>query len=420
MASEEFQPIQGMSDLAPPEIGLWQRLEAAARRLFVLYGFEEVRTPVIEKESLFIRSLGDSTDVVQKEMYAFEDRGGRRLAVRPEGTASVIRYVASRGQEAQDARLFYWGPMFRAERPQAGRRRQFHQVGAEAIGGANAAADAEMIALQIHLLSAWGLKQHVLHINTRGLPADRKAVQEGLARALQPHEAQLCDDCRKRLQVNLLRVLDCKNETCGAIVAGLPPVSSFMSAEARAYLDEVLRLLKALEIDARVNPRLVRGLDYYVHTVWEITHPGLGAQDALAGGGRYALELGSRTVEGVGFAMGVERVITACRADAVADPESPAPLAWIISLGDRAFEDNLRLVQSLRMRGVACGLDLGRRSIKAQMKMADRSKARFVVLRGDTEMEKGTFMFKEMASGAQTEIAMPELLERLSSTPRLE
>lgn len=413
MAAEELQPIQGMSDLGPPEISAWQRLESQARAVLRAYAFDEVRTPILERASTFIRSLGDTTDVVQKEMYLFEDRGGRPLAVRPEGTAGVMRYVASLGQEAQDARLYYIGPMFRCERPQAGRRRQFHQLGAEMIGPPCAAADAEALALQVHLLSAWGLKDFAISINTRGLPEDRAAVQAGLAGALAPHVERLCEDCRRRMQANILRVLDCKNETCRAIVAGLPPVTSFMAPESRAYLDEVLRMLQVLGIAVRVNPALVRGLDYYVHTVWEISHPALGAQDAIAGGGRYRIALGDRAVEGVGFAIGLERALTAVQHDVPPAPAARRQLVWMVSLGGPAFEENFRLAQTLRLRGIPCGMDTGRRSMKAQMRAADRAGASFVVLRGDSEVEKGTFMLKDMAAGSQVELAMPELLERV-------
>ncbi|MFH0908649.1 MAG: histidine--tRNA ligase [bacterium] len=413
MAAEEFQPLQGMSDISAPEVELWQDIEAQARRIFHLYGYTEVRTPVLERAGLFERSLGDTTDVVQKEMYAFEDRGGRRIALRPEGTASVIRYVASRGQDAADARLYYCGPMFRAERPQAGRKRQFHQVGSEFIGPANPAADAETLALQIHLLSSWGLKGFNVQVNTRGLPEDRKAVQDGLARLLEPRIGELCEDCRRRMATNILRVLDCKNESCRAIAKSLPPVTEFMSEEARKYLADVVAWLERLEIRATVNPALVRGLDYYVHTVWEITHPALGAQDALCGGGRYCIDVAGKVIEGVGFAMGLERVITALSTPGLDAPVSRMPLVWLVSMGEKAFAENVILLQSLRMRSIRSGMDLAGKSVKAQMRAADRAGATIVILRGDMEMEKGTFQFKDMAAGTQVEVEMPELMERL-------
>lgn len=414
MASGAFQPLAGTSDISSPEVRAWQAIEAAARRVFHVYGFEEIRTPVIEKEAVFTRSLGETTDVVQKEMYVFEDRGGRRVALRPEGTAGVMRYVCGAGPEAQDARLFYLGPMFRCERPQAGRKRQFHQVGVERIGEPNPVADAECIALQWQLLGAWGLEGAVLRVNTRGEAGDGPAVAAGLREALAPHREALCGDCRRRVEENVLRVLDCKQPGCRALADGLPPATSFMTGASRAYLDEVLRLLERLEVPAQRDERLVRGLDYYEHTVWEITHGALGAQDALSGGGRYRVTLGDRTVRGVGFAMGIERVVAALRG-AGAEPADPfgTPRAWIVSASEGAREDNLVLLQALRRRGVACGMDTGGRSMKAQMRAAGRSGAAYVVLRGDDELARGVFALKDMATGEQREVALPELMERV-------
>ncbi|MBW7907799.1 MAG: histidine--tRNA ligase [Kiritimatiellae bacterium] len=418
MASEEFQPLQGMADLAAPEIARWQQIEAQARNVLSRYGFSEVRTPVLERLELFVRSLGDETDVVQKEMYQFEDRGGRKLALRPEGTAGVMRYVAARGQDAQDARLYYIGPMFRSERPQAGRRRQFHQLGAEAIGAAHPAADAEVIALQLHLLQSWGLSQCRVHINTRGLGADRVNAQQQIRELLLAKRELLCADCQRRLDTNVLRVLDCKNPECAKIVSTLPPLTSFMSAEARSYLDEVCRSLTALEVPFELRPNLVRGLDYYQHTVWEITHPALGAQDAIAGGGRYLLNIGGRAIEGVGFAIGLERSLVALAAERPESPPDRLPLVWFVAQGERAHEEGLRLLQSLRWRGVAAQMCVDRRSMKAQFRAADRAKAMYVVVRGDAEIEKGLFLLKTLATGVQEELDLPSLMDRMKPLER--
>lgn len=414
MASDEFQPLQGMADLGPPEIKRWADVEQEARRIFALYGCDEIRTPILERAELFIRSLGDDTDVVQKEMYAFTDRGGRALAMRPEGTAGVMRYVASQGQEAGDARLFYIGPMFRAERPQAGRRRQFHQIGVEAIGAAHPAADAEIIALQAHLLHEWGLRQYRIRINTRGLPSDRAAAQSALRARLEPHRAVLCEDCRRRIDKNVLRVLDCKNPGCRAILDGIPPLSEFMSPDARAYLDEVVRLLERLELPIERSPNLVRGLDYYLHTVWEITHPALGAQDALAGGGRYQLLFGGRVIDGVGFAIGVERALMALEAEQPISQPSRVPLVWLVSHGAAALSENLVLMQALRRHQVPCRMCLDGRSVKAQFRAADRARAARVIVRGEAEMEKGTYVLKDLSTGAQQEIDLAELMRQLT------
>ncbi len=414
MDPSAYQSIQGMSDLAAPEIFLWQRLEQSAREVMRLWGFAEVRTPLLEYTHLFTRSLGDTTDVVQKEMYTFADRGGRSLTLRPEGTASVIRHVASLGAEGDDARLYYVGPMFRSERPQAGRKRQFHQLGVEAFGAPNPAADAEVIALQLQLFETWGLSGHTLDLNTRGVPEDRAAVTQGLSDAARPHLGALCEDCQRRFETNILRLLDCKKESCQQIVASLPPTTQFMGEASRKYLDDVLRLLGKLGINATVNPRLVRGLDYYVHTVWEIRHGALGAQDALAGGGRYQVALGDKTFQGVGFAIGLERAIMAVQKDnpalAAATPQTGA---WLVALGDTAREANLQLAKQLRCAGIACGMELGPRSMKAQMRAANKSGAKWVVIRGDNELAAGTAALKNLADGAQQDVPMSDLAARL-------
>lgn len=418
MGSDEFQPLQGMADLGPPEIDRWVALEQEARRVLALYGCDEIRTPILERTELFVRSLGDETDVVQKEMYAFTDRGGRALAMRPEGTAGVMRYVASKGQEAGDARLFYIGPMFRAERPQAGRRRQFHQLGVEAIGKPSPTADAEMIALHAHLLHAWGLSKCRIRVNTRGLPEDRATAQQALRARLEPHRAALCEDCRRRLDTNMLRVLDCKNAACRAILNGIPPLITFMSVEARAYLDEVVRQLELLGLPVERSPNLVRGLDYYLHTVWEITHPALGAQDALAGGGRYKLTFCGRAVEGVGFAIGLERALMALEAEHPPARPDRLPLVWLVSHGPSALAENLRLMQTLRRHQVPCRMCLDERSVKAQFRAADRARASRVIVRGEAEMAKGTYVLKDLANGKQQEIELAELIRQLTEQRR--
>ena len=414
MASDALQPIQGMSDIASPEIHLWQHIERISREVLETYAFHEVRTPILERTAIFERSLGTTTDVVQKEMYTFQDRGGRSLTLRPEGTAGIIRHIAAQAQELQDARVFYIGPMFRSERPQAGRRRQFHQLGVEVVGPPSPAADAEIIALQAHLLHVWGLRNFTIEVNTRGFPEDHARVTDGLRGALKSRKNELCEDCQRRYRENPLRLLDCKNESCREIVADVPAVTQFMGEEARQYLADVLTALRRLEIPATENPRLVRGLDYYRHTVWEVTHTGLGAQDALSGGGRYALTLDKQTVEGVGFAMGLERVISALTREGLdAATLARPPCVWLVAQGAPAFEENLLLMQSLRMRGVSCAMDLRGRSLKAQMRAANRSASRYVIIRGEAEMDQGTFQLKNMADGSQEEVDLPELITRL-------
>jgi histidyl-tRNA synthetase len=414
MASNEFQPLQGMSDIRTPEIYLWRMIEEKARTIFNTYGYEEIRTPVLEKLSVFQRSLGDSTDVVKKEMYSFKP-SKHELAMRPEGTAGTVRHLAGRGEEGLNARVFYISSMFRYERPQAGRKRQFHQIGVEATGEPNPLADAECIALQQHLLSAWGLTGSKIQISTRGMPSDRAPVAEGLRKALQPHLQELCGDCQRRIDENVLRVIDCKNEGCVHIVDQIPSALEFMSGESRAYLDRVISVLKTMGITAELNPRLVRGLDYYVHTVWEITHDALGAQNAIAGGGRYEIALGRKAVPGVGFALGMERVITALEACGIQGEQfAPAGGVWLISLGEAALLENMKLAAELRADGVRCGLELEAKSMKAQMRKASRSGAEKVIIRGDEELAKDIAVVKDMQEGSQEERSLEDVIRSLN------
>ncbi|MEN8255136.1 MAG: histidine--tRNA ligase [Verrucomicrobiota bacterium] len=409
--ANEFQPLQGMSDIHAPEINLWRMIEERARELFGCYGYEELRTPALEKLSVFKRSIGDTTDVVQKEMYAFTDRGGRELALCPEGTAGTIRHLAGRGEEGLNARVFYIAPMFRCERPQAGRKRQFHQVGVEATGEPNPLADAECIALQQHLLEAWGLTDSKIQISTRGTLSDRQPVADGLRNALQPHLTELCEDCQRRIDENVLRVIDCKNEGCARIVDQIPPAIEFMAEESRHYLDAVIQALGRMGIEVEVNPRLVRGLDYYVHTVWEITHGALGAQNAIAGGGRYEIALGKKAIPGVGFAMGIERVITSLEACGItAEQFTPKGGVWLVSLGEDALAENMKLARKLREKGIRCGMELSAKSMKAQMRKANREGAEKVVIRGGDELAKGTVIVKDMEDGSQKEVSLEDVI----------
>lgn len=412
--SSANQPVQGMSDIAAPEVRLWQRIERVARETLVRYGFEELRTPVVEFESVFTHSLGETTDVVQKEMYVFE-KGGRRLCLRPEGTAGAMRHAAGLGaQETDGARWYYLGPMFRSERPQAGRKRQFHQCGVECLEAPSPLVDAEILALQVDLLRAWGLGDCAVRLNTRGEIGGHARVAEGLRSALAPRETELCEDCRRRISENVLRVLDCKNEACRAVVARLPPLVDFMSEASRAYLAQVAAHLDALGLPYRIDPLLVRGLDYYEHTIWEIASTALGAQNAVAGGGRYRIRMGGRELAGVGFAIGLERVVGVLQAlgrdAALAEP--PPPLTWLVGLGEEAAKQNLALMQSLRSAGICCRMAPGG-SMKSQMRAANKSGAAWTVIRGDEELARGVAALKDMASGEQQNLPLARLADEL-------
>jgi histidyl-tRNA synthetase len=301
--------------------------------------------------------------------------------------------------------------MFRCERPQAGRKRQFHQIGVEATGEPNPLEDAECIALQQQLLETWGLAGSSIQISTRGLPSDRLPVAEGLRRALEPRRNDLCDDCRRRIDENVLRVLDCKNEGCAAIVDQIPPALEFMSDASRDYLDQVVTALKAMGIEVEINARLVRGLDYYVHTVWEITHPALGAQNAIAGGGRYEIALGRKAIPGVGFAIGVERVITALEASGITAAQfEPKGGMWLVSLGGEALMENMKLARRLRRKGIRCGMELSDKSMKAQLRKANRAGADTVIIRGGDELARGVVVVKDMNEGSQKEVDPEDLI----------
>ncbi len=413
--SSANQPVQGMSDIAVPEVRLWQRIERLAREVLARYGFEELRTPVVEFESVFTRSLGETTDVVQKEMYVFE-KGGRRLCLRPEGTAGVMRHAAGLGAaETDGARWYYIGPMFRSERPQAGRKRQFHQCGVECMEPPSPLVDAEILALQVDLLRAWGLEDCEVRLNTRGEGGGHAKVAEGLRAALAPRQAELCEDCRRRISENVLRVLDCKNEACQAIVATLPPPTDFMSEASRTYLAQVASHLDLLGVKYRVDPLLVRGLDYYEHTVWEIASMALGAQNAVAGGGRYRMQLGGRELAGVGFAIGLERVVGVLQALGLDAKmmELPPPLVWLVGLGGDAMKQNLALMQQLRAAGLACRMAPDG-SMKSQMRAANKSGAAWAIIRGDDELARGVVALKDMVSGAQETLPLDRLVTHLA------
>lgn len=411
MSEMSSKPLNGMSDIGSPEVGLWQHLEAEARKVFKAFCFDELRTPVMERTELFVRSLGDATDVVQKEMYTLE-RSRYSATLRPEGTAGVIRHIAGLGQDANGSRVFYIGPMFRAERPQAGRKRQFHQLGAEMIGEAQPAADAECIAMQMALLKRWGMENASVQLNTRGRAEDMRAVADGLRELIKPQLGELCEDCCRRFDTNILRVLDCKQKRCAEIAAALPAMTEFMSEESREYFTAVQRWLDILGVEYTVNPLLVRGLDYYEHTVWEIRHGGLGAQDALSGGGRYRINHGRNDIQGVGFALGLERVVMALKSEGIeAEQFSSKPDIYLVSLGETALQSNAELAMQLRSKGLSCAMDWRARSMKAQMRTANKTGAAHVIIRGDNEVEEQVYQVKDMAEGTQQTVKLEQLLE---------
>ncbi|MCK5844636.1 MAG: histidine--tRNA ligase, partial [Victivallales bacterium] len=396
------------------EIPEWRFVENAAARVFQLYGYLEMRTPVMEFTELFQRGIGDETDVVKKEMYSFEDKGGRSLTLRPEGTAGIMRSFAGTDvMNGNERRVFYMGPMFRGEKPAAGRKRQFHQIGVENAGGVSPLADAESIAMLAHYLDEIGITGYSLLINTRGSFEDRIPAEALLMEEFSRRSDELCDDCRERLNRNVWRVVDCKNPACSRIVDDLPDITDSFSEESRAYFAKVCEFLSKMGIEYSIDSKLVRGLDYYVHTVFEVTHPGLGAQNSLAGGGRYEVPVPSskRPVPGVGFALGVERLLMA--REALGEERRPKPEldVYLVSLGQAAVAANLALSMNLRKTGIStvlCGED---KSMKAQMRAANRLSAKFALIRGEQELETGIVVCKNMKTSEQTEIPEEKILE---------
>jgi histidyl-tRNA synthetase len=416
--AERMEPVPGTADIWEPELSSWRLLEEGARSVFARYGYSEVRTPVFERTELFVRGIGGETDVVQKEMYTFADRGGRSLTLRPEGTAGVMRAMAGQGlAEGEERRVFYLGPMFRGERPAAGRRRQFHQVGVEAVGRASPALDAECIAMLLHYLEELGIRDSRLLLNSRGTAADRPAVSAALRAWFTPRIEGMCEDCRRRLAGNVHRILDCKADVCQASIDGAPRMTDLLGAESRAFFAAVCARLEALGIPCEVAPRLVRGLDYYEHTVFEVTHAGLGAQNALAGGGRYAITLPGleRPVEGVGWAAGMERLLLARESLGLGAAPRPAADLYVAALGAEALGAGLVLAQALRRHGWRVLAETGERSLKAQLRAANRCGARLALIRGDDELRAATVLVKDLVNPGQEAVALTQLDTHLAA-----
>ncbi len=415
----KFSPPPGTSDIMPEEISCWHNLEDTARRIFPLYGYLEMRTPVFEYTEVFKRGIGDETEVVQKEMYTFEDRGGRSLTLRPEGTAGIMRSLAGTDvMNGNEKRVYYIGPMFRGERPAAGRRRQFHQIGAENAGRVSPELDAESIALLLHYLDSLGITGYKLLLNTRASREDRRPAEDSLRAHFTAHISAMCQDCKNRLERNVWRILDCKQEQCRDAISKTPDIASLFGEPSRKYFEKVCASLTAMQIPFEVDSKLVRGLDYYVHTVFEVTHPGLGAQNAIAGGGRYEIFApeSDKAIVGVGFAAGLERLIMAQQALNVKQvQENYAPLVFLIGLGENARNSNLLLASQLRKAGISTMAEVEEKSMKACMRAANRFNAKFAAIRGDNELAKGTLVLKNMADGSQNEIAADALLAHLQT-----
>jgi len=416
---EKLQSLRGMVDLLPDHTPLWQHIEATARRHFQRAAVCEIRTPLLEATELFARGIGEATDVVGKEMYTFTDRGDRSCTLRPEGTASVVRAAIQHGLLSQGPqRLWYGGPMFRYERPQAGRQRQFHQIGLEFLGVAAARADVEAIAIAWDLLADLGVGGLALELNSLGSADDRARYRHQLVAFLQQHREQLDPDSQDRLTRNPLRILDSKNADTQALLAAAPTLADALAPESRERFEQVKAGLSALAIPFSLNPRLVRGLDYYSHTAFEITSSQLGAQATVCGGGRYdglVEQLGGAPTPAVGWALGLERLVLLL-AQAAAAPAAVAPEIYVVSRGVAAEAEALRLARALRLAGRSVELDPSGAAFGKQFKRADRSGAAWALVIGEGELEQGVVLLKDLRGTA----AEGQLEQRLSPAALLE
>lgn len=409
---------RGTVDLLPEDTAKWQYVEEVLRDLCNLYNYDEIRTPVFEHTEVFQRGVGDTTDIVQKEMYTFEDRGGRSITLRPEGTAGVVRAYNQHklyGSPIQPTKLYYFANMFRYERPQAGRMRQLNQFGVEVLGSADPSVDAEVIALAMTAYKKLGLKNINLVINSLGDSESRQEHRDALIAHFEPHMGELCADCNERLEKNPLRILDCKKDMDHPAMAAAPSVLDYLNDESKVYFDKVKTYLDEMEIAYEVDPTLVRGLDYYNHTAFEIMSnaEGFGSITTLLGGGRYnglAEQLGGPSTPGIGFGMGLERLQLALEAEKVTLPIDKSLDAFFVAMG-KVEKEAVSLLQALREAGIKVDKDYQGRKMKAQFKAADRLAAKHVIILGENELADKVVQLRSMETGKQEEVAIDQLID---------
>ncbi len=416
--AREYRAPRGTQDITPDEQPFWDLVWATTSRLCATFGYGRIETPIFEDAALFTRGVGEVTDIVQKEMYVFQDRGGQALALRPEGTAPVCRAYLERGMQnlQQPVRLWYWTPIFRYDRPQAGRYREHHQFGAEAIGDAGAAVDAEIIELLWRLYEELGLSGLTLHLNSIGDAQCRPAYLKALREYYSDKLHHVCADCRARVDRNPLRLLDCKQPQCQPVIAGAPPIAGYLCDECAAHFADLRSYLEAAGIAYVLTPRLVRGLDYYTRTVFEVQPPDEGAQSSVGGGGRYdglIEQLGGRATPGVGFGSGIERMIINLKRQNVTAGEAPRPRVYIAVQTPAARVPAYRLASDLRRAGVAAIAAAGARSLKAQLRQADASGAIYAAIIGDRELAEATVTLKHLQNGRQSTVPLKDALAHI-------
>ena len=411
---------RGTKDILPDTVGDWNYVEGEIRELCRRFGYSEIRTPIFEHTELFQRGIGEGTDVVDKEMYTFTDRGERSITLRPENTASAVRAYLQNKLYAQSnlVKLFYIGSMFRYDRPQAGRMREFHQFGVEALGEANPAVDAEVILLAMNLLEGLGLKDLELSINSVGCPKCRSKYRTMLQDFFRDKLEDLCEDCRSRFERSPLRILDCKKDSDKPYMADAPKITDCLCEECADHFAKLKELLTSAGISFTHDPRLVRGLDYYTKTAFEIKYPPLGAQSAVAGGGRYdglIEEMGGNPTPAVGFATGLERLLLALESQNLLPEKNRSVDAYIVALGEAAQAEGFKLLNSLRQQGLSAAMDFAGRSMKAQMKQANKLGAKYSVILGEDEIAEGVAMLRSMEDSSQAKVPMNQVAEKIKA-----
>lgn len=411
---------RGTKDILPDTVGDWNYVEGEIRELCRRFGYSEIRTPIFEHTELFQRGIGEGTDVVDKEMYTFTDRGERSITLRPENTASAVRAYLQNKLYAQSnlVKLFYIGSMFRYDRPQSGRMREFHQFGVEALGEANPAVDAEVILLAMNLLEGLGLKDLELSINSVGCPKCRSKYRTMLQDFFRDKLEDLCEDCRSRFERSPLRILDCKKDSDKPYMADAPKITDCLCEECAEHFAKLKELLTSAGISFTHDPRLVRGLDYYTKTAFEIKYPPLGAQSAVAGGGRYdglIEEMGGNPTPAVGFATGLERLLLALESQNLLPEKNRSVDAYVVALGETAQAEGFKLLNSLRQQGLSAAMDFAGRSMKAQMKQANKLGAKYSVILGEDEIAEGVVMLRSMEDSSQAKVPMAQVAEKIKA-----